>query len=394
MSTVEEPWACGECLSRAWLLAHLAPYIEKAATRAPGRRAAEILRLSDDDLILAVAPHHRTEIADARARVGEAEMRRAMEGSDSWGVCRHSEDFPAGLADLGDGPAALFGRGDAALLAELSPERTVTMVGARRATVYGLGVARELGRELALAGLTVVSGLALGIDGAAHTGALETGLSCAVLGCGVDLAYPARHRSLYDRHLDRGLVLSELPVGTTAWKWTFPARNRVMAGLAGMTVVVEANERSGSLITATMAQEIGRDLGAVPGPVTASASAGANALIGQGACLVRCAQDVLDAMLIDSSVRSPTGPRLDPDLAAALESFERCGGEPEQVHGALDRQGIDPHSALARLELLGYLQCTGLGVWTRTTQPAPSAGRSDPDGPRRPREPGDRLWGR
>ncbi len=118
-----------------------------------------------------------------------------------------------------------------------------------------------------------------------------------MLGCGADVSYPATHRSLWRRIQERGLVLSELPPGTGAWRWSFPARNRIMAALAGMTVVVEAAERSGSLITADLAADLGRDLGAVPGPVNSRASAGPNALLAGGACLVRGAEDVLDAML-------------------------------------------------------------------------------------------------
>ncbi len=173
----------------------------------------------------------------------------------------------------------------------------MTVVGARRASSYGREIARELGRELAAAGFLVVSGLAFGIDACAHRGALDAGLTVAVLGCGADVAYPAAHRSLWRRISEQGLVLSELPPGTGAWRWTFPARNRIMAALAGMTVVVEAAQRSGSLITADLAADLGRDLGAVPGPVNSRASAGANDLLAGGACLIRDAQDVLDAML-------------------------------------------------------------------------------------------------
>jgi DNA processing protein len=173
----------------------------------------------------------------------------------------------------------------------------VTVVGARRASSYGREVARELGRELAAAGLVVVSGLAFGIDACAHRGALEAGLSFAVLGCGADVAYPAAHRSLWRRIGETGVILSELPPGTGPWRWTFPARNRIMAALGAMTVVVEAAERSGSLITADLAADLGRDLGAVPGPVGSRLSAGPNNLLAGGACVVRDAQDVLDAML-------------------------------------------------------------------------------------------------
>ena len=216
------------------------------------------------------------------------------------------------------------------------------MVGARRASTYGREVARELGRELAAAGLVVVSGLAFGIDACAHRGALESGLTVAVLGCGADVAYPAAHRSLWRRIGESGLVLSELPPGSGAWRWTFPARNRIMAALSGMTVVVEAAERSGSLITADLAADLGRDLGAVPGPVDSRLSAGPNNLLAGGACLVRDAQDVLDAMLGAGAHRiERSGPGLTSGLSAVLETVERgaetCDAvavEPEPLRAA------------------------------------------------------------
>ena len=199
------------------------------------------------------------------------------------------------------------------MLLRLSPEETVTVVGARRASTYGREVARELGRELASAGLVVVSGLAFGIDACAHRGALDGGLTVAVLGCGADVAYPAAHRSLWRRVGEDGLVLSELPPGCGAWRWAFPARNRIMAALSGMTVVVEAAERSGSLITADLAADLGRDLGAVPGPVGSRLSVAPNNLLAGGACLVRDAQDVLDAMLGPGARRiERAGPELGP----------------------------------------------------------------------------------
>lgn len=367
-------WACEECLRRAWLLAELAPYLEKSAAPARGRRVAELLARNDADLLAAVAPRHADRIAATVAAVSEDEMRRSVDEAGCWVLCRHCPGYPEGLRNLSDSPAALFGRGDQDLLEALAVERTVTIVGSRRASSYGLAVARELGRELAMAGLTVVSGLALGIDGAVHRGALDTGLSCAVLGGGVDCIYPARHRALYERHVDRGLVLSELPVGTDSWRWMFPARNRLMAAMAAMTVVVEARTRSGSLITATMAQELGRDLGAVPGPVTAAVSKGTNDLLAQGACVIRGAQDVLDAMLGAGQTRLASGPRLDPEQVLALEAFELGGGDLDRFEALLGPGGPVPSVVLTQLELLGYVARSGLGAWRRTTLEPPQPG--------------------
>jgi DNA processing protein len=243
----------------------------------------------------------------------------------------------------------------------------VTIVGARRATSYGREVARELGRDLARAGMVVLSGLAFGIDACAHRGALDAGRTIAVLGCGSDRAYPASHRSLWRQISERGLVLSELPPGARPWRWTFPARNRIMAALAGMTVVVEAAARSGSLITADLAADLGREIGAVPGPVTARTSAGPNNLLAGGACLVRDAQDVLDAMLGPGSATLDTpGPALEPELAAVLAAVEGGEASCDAVASATGIAAPEAAAALARLELLGYLGCSSLGTYSRT----------------------------
>ncbi len=305
------PQSCPECLRRARLLAHLAPYIEKEAGGAPTRLARELLRLDNTDLAALVAPQVAGEILAQIQAVSEDRLRAELEWSGCWCCCRHDSRFPVGLRDRADAPWALFGRGDPTLLAKLRPEGAVTLVGAKQASTYGREVARELGRELAAAGFLVISGLAFGIDACAHRGALEAGPTVAVLGCGADVPYPAAHRSLWRRISEGGLVLSEMPPGCAPWRWTFPARNRIMAGLSGMTVVIEAAERFGSLITADLAADLGRDVGAVPGPVNSRLSAGPNDLLAGGACLIREAQDVLDAMLGPGVRRTRLfGPRL------------------------------------------------------------------------------------
>lgn len=295
---MSKPTACPECLRRANLLAQLAPYIERATVDSGGDAPAlrELLGLPNEFLAERVAPQVAATILRTIDAPTDDRLIAEARTSECWSVCCHQERYPVALGQ-GDAPAALFGRGDSLLLRRLRPDHTVTIVGARRATAYGREVARELGRDLADAGLAVVSGLAFGIEGCAHRGALEGGLTVAVLGCGADVAYPASHRSLWRRIGENGLVLSELPPGTDAWRWSFPARNRIMAALSEMTVVVEAAERSGSLVTADFAAELGYDLGAVPGPVGSRASAGPNNLLAAGATVVRDAQDVLDAML-------------------------------------------------------------------------------------------------
>ena len=369
---MSEPSACPDCLRRARLLALLAPYIERIATGAPGSRSPELLRLSNEDLAAVAAPKLAEQVLAQVAAVPEQRLRGDLLAARCWACCRHDSRFPCGLRDAADAPWSLIGRGDAALLERLVPEGVVTVVGARRASSYGRGVAHELARELAAAGLIVISGLAFGIDACAHRGALEKGATVAVLGCGPDAAYPASHRSLWRRICERGLVLSELPPGTGAWRWTFPARNRIMAAMAGMTVVIEAAQRSGSLITADLAADLGRDLGAVPGPVNSRGSAGTNELLAGGACLIRDGQDVLDAMLGPGVRRAErSGPEIGEDLRKALLAVERGEATCEAVAAALDLSGAEAAAALATLESFGYLSCSLVGTYSRTLLAVP-----------------------
>ena len=178
--------------------------------------------------------------------------------------------YPALLRELHDPPPRLYFRGGPAELLDLP---AVAIVGARSCSPYGAQVARELARELGAAGVVVVSGLARGVDGEAHRGALAAGgLTVAVLGCGIDRDYPRAHAQLAGRIAESGAVVSEYPPGIEPSPWRFPARNRIVAGLARATVVVEARERSGALITADFALELGRDVFAVPGEITSVVS--------------------------------------------------------------------------------------------------------------------------
>ena len=285
------PHACPECLRRSWLLADLAPHIEAAGSSRP---VPELLALGEEELVAAVAPGLAAELA-ARAHARSArQMAESLAAADCWAICRHEERYPAALTDLAGPAPALIGRGGPGHICGLDPRRAVAIVGARRAASYGREVARSLGRELGAEGVLVISGLAFGIDACAHRGALDAGApTIAVLGCGPDVAYPAAHRALWRRIAERGAVVSELPPGTTPRRWTFPARNRILAALAGTTVVVEAAHRSGSLQTARLAAGLGRTVGAVPGPITSRASVGPNDLLAAGARVVRGAEDVL-----------------------------------------------------------------------------------------------------
>jgi DNA processing protein len=371
---VVEPRACPACLRRAWLLASLGPYIEKIATGEVGSRSPELLRLGNEDLVAAAAPKVAAQLLGRVAALSEQQLATELLAAGCWACCRHGDLYPEALRDAPDAPWALIGRGDAGLLEGLEPFGAVTVVGARRATSYGREIARELGRELAAAGMVVVSGLAFGIDACAHRGAIDAGRTIAVLGCGPDTAYPAAHRSLWRQICEKDLVISEFPPGAAPWRWTFPARNRIMAALAGMTVVVEAAARSGSLITADLAADLGRDLGAVPGPVTSRASAGPNNLLAGGACVVRDAQDVLDAMLGAGVTRiDRSGPALDQSLADVLTTVEMGESSCDGVAAALGLPGPDAAAALSRLEVLGYVTCSTMGLYSRTLMPSPAS---------------------
>ncbi len=290
-----------------------------------------------------------------------------------WRLERGSPDWPECLAELPavdeDEPGAIYGLGARELVTEADPARTVTIVGSRRSGSYGREAARELGFGAASAGLLVVSGMALGCDSAAHEGALDAnGATVAVLGGPADSPYPRSKEPLYRRILaSGGAVISEQPSGTEVYPAMFPARNRIMAALAGFVVIVEGAHRSGTQHTVKQAARLGREVLAVPGPVNSSLSELPNELISEGAPLIRDAQDLLDHVLGPgrTHVRS-TGPELDADLHAALLAVEggACTCDAVAIHLGVD--GGVAAVALARLELMGYVAGDALGRYSRT----------------------------
>ncbi len=364
---VDSNSACPECLRRSWLLERLGAWIQNVVDDRDGHRTPELLRLASEELVESVAPKQADAMLSWNESLTEEEMRNVLVNAGCWACCRHDHNFPEGLADGADSPVALIGKGEGVRLSEIRLGNSVTVVGARKATGYGLEVAASIGREVAAADLNVISGMALGIDGAVHRGALERGPTVAVLGCGADRPYPASHTRLYRQILNRGLVISEVPPGADAWRWSFPARNRIMAALSGMTVVVEAAWRSGSLITAEMAYDAGRDVGAVPGPVTAGAAAGTNELISSGAALIRGGQDVLDRMLGAGAGQTLFGPAIDRSEAEVLEAVEAGCRTVDEVARRLERRAAEVATSLARLEVRGYLRGSAVGTWTRTS---------------------------
>ena len=238
---------------------------------------------------------------------------------------RSAPDFPRLLRAIHDPPAGLFLRGAAE--PELLACPAVAVVGARACSGYGSSVGRSLARELAAAGLVVVSGLARGIDADAHRGALEAaGTTVAVLGCGIDRDYPAAHAELARRVAEAGLIVSEYAPGVEPAPWRFPARNRIVAGLCAATVVVEARERSGALITADLALEEGREVFAVPGEITSSLSAGTNALLKLGCAPLTGAADVLASFGLEPEpAREDCSPLLEL-LPASVDELVRKTG--------------------------------------------------------------------
>lgn len=342
--------ACDACLRRTDLIAALAGRLDVEWRRRDA--TARVLGLSDEALLALATPAVRQRYDAHRP----ARSRAALERAGLTAVCRCEGGFPDRLRDLADPPAVLHVAGDASVLRE--PDG-VAVVGARRATAYGLEVAEGLGRGLSAAGIPVVSGLALGIDSAAHVGALSASTPVvAVLASGADVPYPPSKRALYAKVIRRGCVVSELPPGFGPLRWAFVARNRIIASLSRLTVVVEATQRSGSLTTADFAAEVGRTVAAVPGRITCRQAAGTNGLIAQGAPPVLGVADVLD-LLADATGRpypaapAPVGPVLSPPLAELLAAVE--GGR--ATLGALAES---PEQARAVLAGLGELEMLGL----------------------------------
>lgn len=268
-------------------------------------------------------------------------------------LARSDARFPPRLKAIFDPPRSLYLRGSGE--PELLGQRAVGVVGARSCSPYGAQVARMLGRELAAAGLVVISGLARGIDGEAHRGALESGgPTVGVLGCGIDRDYPAVNASLSRRMEDGGLVVSEYEAGVEPAPWRFPARNRIIAGLCEAVVVVEARERSGALITADFALEEGREVFAVPGEITSALSVGSNALLRLGATPLTGSGDVLDALGIERAAATE-----DPDVSeAARRVLGLVRDAPSGADELVARASLEAGAvsvALTELELAGLV---------------------------------------
>ena len=363
--------ACDKCLARARLIQALSPRIEKLADRGT-RPVRALLARSDDDLLAAagVEEESRPEWLRQAARAALPDREPRPDGS---AVCLHDDRYPERLRDLPDAPRALFHTGSLERLEELCDGPPVAVVGARRPSPQAREAAYGLGRGLATAGITVISGMAFGIDAACHRGALDAGgPAIAVLASGADRASPRGNVGLYREIARTGSVVSEMPWGATPLPWLFPARNRIMAALSEATVVVEAREKSGSLITAEFATQLGRIVGAMPGPPHARLAAGSNNLLRDGVPVIRATVDVLDELYAVGSVPVPPARPSrhaiagDPVLHSLLDAVE-VGETLEQMGDRCGLGAREVRVALARLEGAGLVRRTGLRGYVATT---------------------------
>ena len=316
---------------------------------APAEKLAEIAGISSKSIAALRSSSKNPEI--------EPQLEK-LAGSNIRVVTYNEPEYPQTLKNIYDPPPLLYMRGT------LEPEdySAIAIVGSRRASDYGLRAASDISRELARSGLTIVSGMAAGIDSAAHRAALAVkGRTIAVLGCGVDVCYPAENRRLYDEIARTGAIVSEYAPGTEPDSYHFPARNRIISGLARGILVVEAGPKSGSLITARLALEQGRDVFAVPGSIYSYKTKGANQLIRSGAALVESGRDIVEALGISATARPeravvPAADELDNE---ARRVYDQLKAEPIHIDRLICETSLPSSqisSALLELELSGYIK--------------------------------------
>ena len=287
-------------------------------------------------------------------------------------LIREDQQYPELLSQTGQPPPIIYTLGEVALL----DQNPVAIVGSRAATSYGRRVSRKLSRDLARSGICVVSGLALGIDAHAHTGALDgVGATAAVLGCGLDVVYPRSNRALYEQIAGHGVLISEYPLGTPPESFRFPARNRIIAGLSRAVVVVEASKRSGSLITVQCGLEEGRDIFAMPGQVDSIKSEGTHWLLQQGASLAITADDIKMQLGISpgGSVAQQQRPQPESELSQeAAMLLTMIEPYPRSWEELLNESALSVpafNQALLTLELNGLVEFTAGDGVSRTADP-------------------------
>lgn len=365
----DDPPAADRMERAAWLRLSLLPGVGPVAARTLlaafglptqifAARFSEVARHVGDALA-------RTVMAPVDERTAAA-----IESTEHWLTLDESHrlltladaDYPPALLTTSDPPAVLYAIGRCELLAGPA----LAIVGSRSASQQGAANAEAFARRLAEAGLTIVSGLALGIDAAAHRGALQaadagaSASTIAVVGTGVDVVYPSANAALAARIRGAGLLLSEFPLGTPALSHNFPRRNRLLAGLARGVLVVEAAVRSGSLITARFAAEQGREVFAIPGSIHSPTAKGCHKLIKDGAKLVESAQDVLEELRIDARAAAPAiAAQADATAPAHAQLLQALGHDPVGLDALCDRTGRaagDLSAALLELELTQHVE--------------------------------------
>jgi DNA processing protein len=334
-------------------------------------------------------------VADALKQYLKAPDWESVEASLRWAeqpdnhlITLHDPLYPSQLREISDPPPLLFVHGDPEVLA--TPQ--LAMVGSRNPSMSGRETAREFARHLAASGITIISGLAIGIDGACHSGALEAdGITIAVTGTGPDRVYPASQHNLAHQVAKQGALVTEFPPGTRVRPGNFPRRNRIISGMSLGTLVVEAAEKSGSLITARLASEQGREVFAIPGSIHNPLARGCHRLIRQGAKLVETAGDILEELapllrglnpqpLPATPEEAQQGPELDPDYQMLLECM---GFDPVQIDPLIERSGLtaeEVSSMLILLELEGHVSSAPGGIYCRTGNRTDKTSRPAPEG--------------
>jgi DNA processing protein len=274
-----------------------------------------------------------------------------------------SPEWPAALVTISSPPRSLHYTGDLGVLSR----PCIAIVGSRQSTKYGERVTRELSSALASAGACIVSGMAFGIDAVAHRAALDAGgLTAAVLGAGIDVVYPRSHQSLYDEIAVSGVVLSEFGPGYPGFPGCFPRRNRIIAGLCKLTIVVEAGSKSGALITASNAADFGRNVAAVPGPIDSTQSEGSNQLLRDGAHVIASIQDALTLADLANTNQSRAIPALGPDEATVWDAVaQHAAATADEIITRTGWPASRALAALTQLEIQGLLECSAGGVIAR-----------------------------
>ena len=347
----------------AWLSLCLAPGLGASTIR----RLLKEFGLPENVLAADSAALVRVGGAEAAQALKSAGLEAAVERALKWasvsghGVVTYADaGYPRALLEISDPPPLLYARGNLELMANPA----LAVVGSRNGTAQGVRNAEAFARTFSAAGLTIVSGLALGIDAAAHRGGLAgAGSTIAVLGTGIDIVYPAGNAALFAEIAQRGLVLSEYPLGTPSIGRNFPRRNRLISGLARGCLVVEAALGSGSLITARLAVEQGREVFAIPGSIHSPLSKGCHALIKQGAKLVEAAEDVLAEL-----GRWPSEPSRATQNPASEGLLSHLGFDPVDIDALCARAGLPPErvtAELLRLELDGLIAALPGGRYQR-----------------------------